>query len=204
MFSFNNPDHDDEPTGYLGQTSQIAPPCWSSSKPNKNVLKNISNSTNPSQTKTLKSFDIRGFKLITPRLHTKSSQKQKPAGYWQHPLSPKPINTTVLGNDAMTTNSRPPTPDTHFRDLYQLYKEAPDNYKLRTILNTKVKEKLIINSSKVHTLKKQKLFSNPTIHNNSNWQWGRTRINRNQLLCNTLEQFSLMLMFTTIDNAWRC
>ena len=31
----------------------------------------------------------------------------------------------------MTPKSPPPTPDTHSEDLYELYKNAPDNYMLR-------------------------------------------------------------------------
>ena len=56
-------------------------------------------------------FDIERFKLITPRLH--SNLPKNSADKLQHPLSPNIIKTTILENDITTTDSRPPTPDTH-------------------------------------------------------------------------------------------
>ena len=45
-------------------------------------------------------------------------------------MSPKPIITTLPQNDSTITKSRPQSPDIS-DDLYELYKNAPDNYLLR-------------------------------------------------------------------------
>ena len=80
-----------------------------------------------------KTFVIEGFKLVKPRLPTISPQKQNSVDDWQHPLSPKPIKTTSLQNDLLTTKPQPPTPDTTTEDLYEIYQDAPDNYILRQV-----------------------------------------------------------------------
>ena len=74
------------------------------------------------------------------RLQTNSPQKQNSVDDWQHPLSPKPIKTALLGNVSMTTKSQPPTPDTHPEDLYEIYKDAPINYILRQAFEPEIEQ----------------------------------------------------------------
>ena len=67
-----------------------------------------------------KTFNIKGFELITPRFHIELPQKHNPADKWQHPLNPKPKKTAVLENDLTTTKSLLPTPETQPEDLNEL------------------------------------------------------------------------------------
>ena len=64
----------------------------------------------------------------------------------QHPLSPKPIKIKLLENDSTTRKPQPQTPDTHSEDLYEIYKDAPEIYKLRQKLEHKRTEKHKMNT----------------------------------------------------------
>ena len=61
---------------------------------------------------------------------------------WQNPLSPKSIKVRLLNeNDSTTRKPQPQTPDTHSEDLYDLYKDALELYKLRQKFEPKMTEK---------------------------------------------------------------
>ena len=92
-------------------------------------------------------FNIEGFKLIKPRLQTTSPQKQHSTDDWQHPLSPKPIKITVFDhntnkNDSNTTDIQTTTPDNLTEDIYDLLKDAPDNYILRQTFEPEIEQEI--------------------------------------------------------------
>ena len=47
---------------------------------------------------------------------------------------PKTYKNYSLENNSNTTKSRTPTPDTHFEDLLEVYKNARSNYILRQFI----------------------------------------------------------------------
>ena len=57
---------------------------------------------------------------MRPHFQPNSPLKQHSVDDLQHPLNPKPIKTTTLENNSMTTKSQPSTPDILFEDLYEL------------------------------------------------------------------------------------
>ena len=74
---------------------------------------------------------------MKPRLQTTTPQKQCSADDWQHPPSPKPIKITTYNHnstnkkDSPTANTQTTPPSKE--DLYDLLKDAPDNYRLRSM-----------------------------------------------------------------------
>ena len=79
-----------------------------------------------------------------PRLQTTTPQKQCSADDWQHPPSPKPIKIRTY-NHNLTNKSDSPTANTQItppehlqEDLYDLLKDAPDNYLLRPMFEPEI------------------------------------------------------------------
>ena len=106
------------------------PAKWTLTEAQQKLIDEYRKSNKPIKPPKPITFNIEGFKLVKPRLQTKTPQKQNPVDDRQHPLSPKPIKTTSQENDSTTTQPQPQTPDIS-EDLYELYKNAPDNYLLR-------------------------------------------------------------------------
>ena len=73
-----------------------------SQKPRKRFLKTTNKPIKPSRWTT--TIILQGFKLESPRLYTKTPQKQNSADDWQHQLSPKPTETPACETD-LTTES---------------------------------------------------------------------------------------------------
>ena len=96
----------------------------------KESQRRIQTSQNTHQTKngTKTTILFEGFKLESPRLYTKSPQKQNSADDWQHPPSPKTTKTLTFKTDFTTENSPQPSPEPQHEDLYELLHDAPDNY----------------------------------------------------------------------------
>ena len=87
-----------------------------------------SQKTHQTKTRTTTTILVEGFKLESPRLYTKSPQKQNSADDWQHPPSPKTTKTLTFKTDSTTENSPQPSPEPQHEDLYELLHDAPDNY----------------------------------------------------------------------------
>ena len=123
----NTPRHEEE-NCYFGANMENRPPKWNLQKPNNRLLKQTSTKANKTKNRTSATILFEGFKLESPRLHIKSSQKLNSADDWQHQPSPKPTKTTALKTDSPAQHLRHSTQETQSEDLYDLLSDAPDNY----------------------------------------------------------------------------
>ena len=124
----NTPEHDQE-NCYFGANMANRPPKWTLTEAQKKVIQNYKQAKKPIKPKKPRAtILVEGFKLETPRLYTKSPQKQNLADDWQHPLSLKPTKTAVCETELTTRNSQQSTTETQPEDLYALLHDAPDNY----------------------------------------------------------------------------
>ena len=124
------PGHDEEDC-YFGANMDNRPPKWNLTEAQKKAKKKTlqaSKETNQTKNRTTPTILIKGFKLETPRLYTKSPQKPNSVDDWQHQLSPKPTKTSTCEAESTTENLQQLTLETQPEDLYDLLHDAPDNY----------------------------------------------------------------------------
>ena len=106
-------------------------------------------------------------------------------------MSLKPTKITVFDHktnktDSHTTDTSTTTPDTQTEDLYDLLKDAPDNYILRQIFEPATETETQNQHPNTSQPQETQTDHLNTIHiDNSNRRRRHLRINQNSLLCIT-------------------